>query len=77
MGLCVLATGLMIAIGTAKADDKLAPELVQYQATPKDGNQCSGCVNWQAPHGAPLFLERLHQRVGVSLTPLKRTSNIN
>jgi len=24
--------------------------LVQYQQTPKDGQQCSLCVNWQPPN---------------------------
>ena len=36
----------------AAADDsnKVAKESVQYQDQPKDGNQCSGCVNFQAPN---------------------------
>jgi hypothetical protein len=45
--------GLVAAAGAAtgaKAQEKLAPALVQYQATPKDGLVCSKCVNWVAPN---------------------------
>lgn len=45
--------GLMAVAGvaaTARAqDEKLAQNLVQYQAMPKDGAKCSGCVNWIDP----------------------------
>lgn len=41
-------TGSVVA-GRAKAQDKIAQAQVQYQATPKDGNKCSTCVNWQPP----------------------------
>lgn len=42
------AAGSVIAI-SAKAQDKIAPAMVQYQKTPKDGNKCDMCVNWEAP----------------------------
>ncbi|MGQ0699881.1 MAG: high-potential iron-sulfur protein [Panacagrimonas sp.] len=35
-------------VGTASAQ-KMAPNLVMYQATPKDGHQCDQCVQWVAP----------------------------
>jgi hypothetical protein len=47
------ATGAMAASASAGqiiAQEKLAPELVQYQVTPKDGALCSACVNWVAPN---------------------------
>lgn len=51
----ILKAGLM-AIGgvaavsaTAVAQEKIAPAMVQYQTTPKDGNKCSACVNFEAP----------------------------
>jgi hypothetical protein len=34
---------------SAKAQDKIAQAQVQYQPTPKDGNKCSTCVNFEAP----------------------------
>jgi hypothetical protein len=58
----VLRTGLTILAGTALAtavrpahaqdgaDSKVEQSVVQYQATPKDGAQCSGCVNFVAPN---------------------------
>jgi len=33
----------------ARAQEKIAQAQVQYQATPKDGNKCSTCVNFEAP----------------------------
>jgi hypothetical protein len=39
--------GLVVA--TAEAQEKIAQAQVQYQATPKDGNKCSTCVNFEAP----------------------------
>ena len=49
----VLRAGLAVVGGTialrAQAQDKLAPALVQDQTTPKDGNKCSACVNFEAP----------------------------
>ncbi|GAC1340565.1 MAG: hypothetical protein NVSMB18_10900 [Acetobacteraceae bacterium] len=38
----------------AAQDQKLAPELVQYQATPKDGNECDKCVNWVEPNACKI-----------------------
>lgn len=38
----------------AKAQDKLAPEMVMYQATPKDGQKCSGCLHFQAPNACAI-----------------------
>jgi len=42
------AVGGVVAV-RAKAQEKLAPALVQYQTTPKDGNKCSACVNFEPP----------------------------
>jgi len=57
----VLRAGLMIVAGgaaavaatAARADDsdsKVDQSVVQYQTSPKDGAQCSGCVNFVAPN---------------------------
>lgn len=48
-GLGMLAAGTVLAATRAQAQEKLAQPLVQYQNTPKDGNQCSKCAQFQAP----------------------------
>ncbi len=51
-GVAVLAAGVgaVVAARTAKADDKLAQDVVQYRQSPgDDGSKCSACVNWEAP----------------------------
>jgi hypothetical protein len=55
----VLRTGLALvggvaAISSAKAQDKIAPSMVQYQTSPKDGNKCSTCVNFEAPNACKI-----------------------
>ncbi len=63
----VLAAGLAVIGGIAPAvaakaatggqrfvQDKIAQAQVQYQATPKDGQQCDKCVNWEAPNGCKI-----------------------
>jgi hypothetical protein len=42
------AVGGIMAV-SAQAQDKIAQAQVQYQTTPKDGNKCSTCVNFEAP----------------------------
>jgi hypothetical protein len=46
-GLTLLAAGA--AARAARAQEKLAQNIVQYQETPKDGAKCSTCVNFVAP----------------------------
>ena len=41
-----------VAAASAKAQDKIAQAQVQYQTTPKDGNKCSTCVNFEDPPNA-------------------------
>jgi len=54
-GLGVLAAGTALAASrAATAQEKLAQNLVQYQATPKDGNKCSACVNFEAPNACKI-----------------------
>lgn len=54
-GLGIVAAGAVVAgASRAKADEKLAQNLVQYQPTPKDGNKCSACVNFEAPKGCKI-----------------------
>jgi hypothetical protein len=55
-GVAVLTAGAAAALAAtrAKADDKLAQSVVQYQETPNDGNKCSGCVNWVEPNACKI-----------------------
>ncbi len=57
----VLRQGLAIAAGTvavataARAqDEKIAQELVQYQAQPKDGQKCNACAQWVEPNACKI-----------------------
>ena len=46
----IVAIGGVLAVSvSAQAQDKIAQAQVQYQPTPKDGNKCSACVNFDAP----------------------------
>jgi hypothetical protein len=51
-GLTMLAGGAMAATAARAqdADSKVEQSVVQYQTSPKDGAQCSGCVNFVAPN---------------------------
>ncbi len=40
--------------GQAYAQEKLAQNIVQYQTTPKDGAECSKCVNFQPPNACAI-----------------------
>ncbi len=54
-GVAVLAAGAAaLAAHGAKADDKLAQDVVQYQKTPNEGNKCSICVNFVAPNACKI-----------------------
>jgi hypothetical protein len=50
----VLAPLAAAGLGTAAAQEKLPPAMVLYQATPKDGKQCSQCLHWQPPAGCAI-----------------------
>lgn len=50
-GLTILAGGVIATAARAQdADSKVEQSVVQYQGSPKDGAQCSGCVNFVAPN---------------------------
>ena len=51
-GLAVV--GGAVAVSSAQAQDKIAPAMVQYQDTAKDGNKCSTCVNFEAPNACKI-----------------------
>ncbi len=57
-GLGLVAAGAALSTASARAQavaqEKLAHELVQYQETPKDGNQCSKCAQFQAPNACAI-----------------------
>lgn len=54
-GLGVLALGAAAtAARQAASQEKLAQNIVQYQATPKDGNRCDKCTNWVAPNACKI-----------------------
>ncbi len=58
------AVGGVVAVGAAQAaetsalpklaQEKIAPAQVQYQTTPKDGQKCSMCVNFEAPNACKI-----------------------
>ncbi len=59
----MLRTGAMIAAGIAGVaaapsaraeDEKIAQELVQYQNSPKDGQQCNKCAQWVEPNACKI-----------------------
>jgi len=59
----VVLTGTALALGAAasaaavtcaSAQQKVSQETAKYQAQPKDGQQCDGCVQFQAPNGCKL-----------------------
>ena len=52
-GLGVLVAGALGSRVSAQ-DQKIAQNLVQYQATPKDGQRCDHCVNWVAPNACKI-----------------------
>ena len=51
-GLGLVAGGVVLAsqAHAQGADSKVEQSVVQYQSSPKDGAQCSGCVNFVAPN---------------------------
>ncbi len=54
-GVAVVAAGLVAVARRAKADDKLAQDVVQYRTTPgDDGSKCSACVNFEAPNACKI-----------------------
>jgi hypothetical protein len=50
-GLAALAP---LALTQAKAQDKLAPAMVQYQDQPKGDQRCDGCLHWQPPNACAI-----------------------
>lgn len=52
-GLGAIAVAAATA-GRARAQEKLAQSVVQYQETPKDGAKCSTCVNFVAPNACKI-----------------------
>ena len=50
----ILQAGVAVLGGVAvapqaRAQEKIAQTMVQYQKTPKNGQQCSTCVNYDPP----------------------------
>ena len=40
----------LVALGGEEAHAKIAPKLVAYQETPKDGHDCKGCKLFEPPN---------------------------
>ncbi|MFL5254091.1 MAG: hypothetical protein ACJ8AI_14570 [Rhodopila sp.] len=53
-GVAAAATAQAAPSGQRLAQDKIAQAQVQYQTTPKDGQQCDKCVNWEAPNSCKI-----------------------
>ncbi len=49
LGIGLGAAAALAVTYPAQAQEKLAQNVVQYQTSPKDGNECDKCVNWVAP----------------------------
>lgn len=45
-----------IAVEGAQAQQKVAQNTVQYQDTPKNGQQCDTCVNWEPPNACKIVV---------------------
>ncbi len=54
VGAVAAATAAHAAGNVRLAQDKIAPAQVQYQTTPKDGQQCDKCVNFVAPNACKI-----------------------
>ena len=60
----MLRTSMIIAVGvtgvgvatSARADEKIAQELVQYQNQPKDGQKCNMCAQWVEPNACKIVV---------------------
>jgi hypothetical protein len=52
MGATVVAAGL--ATRAQAQDQKIAQSAVMYQGSPKDGQKCSTCVNFEAPNACKI-----------------------
>lgn len=61
-GLGLGAAALAVAPKRAFAQEKIAKTAVQYQDTPKDGNECDKCVNWVAPNGCTIVAGEIHPK---------------
>ncbi len=48
------AIAVAAASRRARAQEKLAQNIVQYQETPKDGAKCSTCVNYVEPNACKI-----------------------
>lgn len=60
LGIVAAAGAALAAPRPAAAQEKLAQNIVQYQATPKDGHQCNTCVNWEAPNACKIVAGEIH-----------------
>jgi hypothetical protein len=45
------------AVGTALAQTKLTHEVSKYQDTPKDGQKCSTCIQWEPPASCKIVVD--------------------
>jgi len=52
IGASVVAAG--VASRAHAQDEKIAQSAVMYQGSPKDGQKCSGCVNFEAPNACKI-----------------------
>lgn len=53
-GVAVIGGATALRASQARAQAKIAPAMVQYQETPKDGHKCADCVNFEAPSGCKI-----------------------
>ncbi len=57
-GMLVVGLGAVAAYAAPRSaeaqDQKLAQNLVQYQTSPKNGQECDKCVNWVNPNACKI-----------------------
>ncbi len=67
----MLRTGAMLAAGVAGVaaassaraeEEKIAQELVQYQNTPKDGQECDKCAQWVDPDACKIVAGKINPK---------------
>lgn len=56
----VAAAATALASGQAQAQAKIAPAMVQYQLTPKDGHKCADCAQFVAPASCKIVDGTIH-----------------
>ena len=58
-GLAALAAGLA---GRAEAQQKATQQMVQYQQTPKNNQECDGCLHFEPPTSCKMVAGKINPK---------------